>query len=230
MWVSSVRLSDRNRSGHRRSMSSSRVRTRRTGVSRTASRSNSRRDRWTGWPSDGDFPPLEVDGGHPEGDVRWWFVELFRVDVGRGGRRNEHRDLGRGHPAQDGLHPGDQLAEPERLGDVAGRAEFEPEDHIELGTHGADHDDGDRTDLSHPPAHLGAVHAGQQQVEQDDVGRVIHESTEALDPVGRDVDDESFTAEPRRKRLTIRLLVFHHQHPDAVADRVHTHQNLRHGP
>ena len=51
MWVSRVRLSERNRSGHRRSISSSRVRTHRAGDSNTANRSNSRRDRWVRTPA-----------------------------------------------------------------------------------------------------------------------------------------------------------------------------------
>ena len=75
--------------------------------------------------------------------------------------------------------------------------------------------------LAKAAADLGAVHAGEQHVEQDDVRRPVGEEAETLEAIWGHVDIEALPPEPRGQGLAIGLLVFDHQDSDALADGVH---------
>ena len=79
--------------------------------------------------------------------------------------------FGHGHAApQDRAHAGDQLAQAERLGHVVAGAELEPEDDVDLGVAGGDHDDRHGLEAAHLLADLDARLVGQHHVEQHEVG------------------------------------------------------------
>ena len=75
---------------------------------------------------------------------------------------------------------------------------------------------GTADDLPHPAAHLDAAHAGQEDVEEDDVGRPVGEQAEGLDAVGGHLDVEALPAEARGQGLAVGLLVLHHEDLDAL--------------
>ncbi len=103
------------------------------------------------------------------------------------------RRRGGARAPQHRTDPRQQLAGVEGLGEVVVRADFEANDLVDIFALGGEHDDGQarplrrRADLA---AHVETVHAGQHQVEQDDVGTALSERHEAARPVarGRDVD------------------------------------------
>ena len=94
---------------------------------------------------------------------------------------------------QHGANPREELARVEGLGEVVVRADLEPDHLVHVLALGGQHDDGQggplgrRADLA---ADLEAVHAGQHQVEQDEVGTGLAERDEAARSIaGRgDVD------------------------------------------
>ena len=170
---------------------------------------------------DGDLPAHEVTEHRPEPGVGAEF--LLRLGAGRhapGDRRDRGWHPG-GDPSQDGVHPRHQLPEVEGLGHVAGGAELQAEDDVELGVDGTDHDDGDRGDGPHATADLDPVHAREEEVEQDDVGSVLAELAERVGAVGRRGHLEALVAEARGQRPAVGLLVLHHEHVDAVVNGVH---------
>lgn len=85
-----------------------------------------------------------------------------------------HRYGGPG-AAQHGVDPQDQFARAERFGDIVVGAGLQPEDAVLLVTAGGEHDDGDRPVLPHSAADLEAVHGGEHQVQDDEVGPVRRE-------------------------------------------------------
>ena len=90
--------------------------------------------------------------------------------------------------AAAGPNPGQQLGEPERLGDVVVRAGVETHDGVDLV--GAGREDEDRHRLAHRPhaaAHLQTVDERQPEVQDDKVG-VVPGALERGPPVGPDVD------------------------------------------
>ncbi len=72
--------------------------------------------------------------------------------------------------ARDGVDPGDQLAEAERLDHVVVGAELEADHLVDLLPARRDHDDRHVRALAQPAADRVAVRVGQAQVEEDDVG------------------------------------------------------------
>ncbi len=118
----------------------------------------------------------------------------------------------------------------ERLGDVVGRPELEPEHDVELGVDRAHHHHGDLGLRAETSADLDAVHPRQQHVEQHDVGSVIGEEAEALGTIGRHRDLEALSAESRRKCLAVGLFVLDHQHPGSFVDDGHRRGHLPPGP
>ena len=88
--------------------------------------------------------------------------------------------LGRPGPAQQGADAGGQLLGHERLGDVVVGARLQP-GHDVVGVRARRHDD-DRHRAAAPQgaAALEAVHAGQHQVDERDVGRGLGEHVETL--------------------------------------------------
>ena len=111
----------------------------------------------------------EVDLGAVDGDPAGGAVDLERADAaGRGRRRGE---LGGAlDPAEQGVGAGDDLAHPERLGDVVVGADAEPDEDVGLVVAGGEHEDRDRADRLDAAAHLEPVEAGQHDVEDDEVG------------------------------------------------------------
>ncbi len=91
--------------------------------------------------------------------------------------------------AQYRLHAQDQLARAEGLGDVIVGADLQAQDAVVLVATGGKHDDRHRPLPPHPPAHLQAVHAGEHQVEHDQVGPVRGGAGEGCGAVVRAVDD-----------------------------------------
>jgi hypothetical protein len=106
-------------------------------------------------------------------------------------------------------NPREQLAEPERLGEIVVGAHLEPDDLVDLLALGGDHDDGHGRPGTQLAAHRQAVHVGQADVEQDEVGLA---SRQRRAPGGRALDVESFPPEPFGERLGDRVLVFDEQH------------------
>ena len=107
------------------------------------------------------------------------------------------------------------------FGHVIRSTQFQSEDDVNFGIDRADHDDGDRGHHAHPAAHLHAVHAGKQHVQQHDVRRAGGEEGEPLGAVGGHVHLEAFAPEPDREGVTIRLLVLDHQDSDALIGSDH---------
>jgi hypothetical protein len=178
---------------------------------------------------DGHLAAHVVDGHVPErlqrpaaGTVRPP-TDRCRMAGFRTGVTDGHR-LPEGHPAEDGVHAGDELAQAERLGHVARGPEFEAEDDVELGVDRADHQDGDVRHGPQLPADIDPVHARKQHVEQDDIGVVLGEQTEAFGAVGGQDHVEAFVAETGGEGLAVGLLVLDDQDLDAVA--LHEHRRL----
>ena len=73
-------------------------------------------------------------------------------------------------PAQQRPDPGQQLGEPERLADVVVGARVEADDEVDLVGARGEHEDGEVGDVGpQPAADLEAVHAGQAEVEHEQV-------------------------------------------------------------
>ena len=82
---------------------------------------------------------------------------------------------------QQRLDPAHQLAQRERLGDVVVGAELEAHDLVELVVAGGQEQDRCLgPDGAQPAEHLEAVDAGQADVEQDEVGRLVGGELEPL--------------------------------------------------
>ena len=111
----------------------------------------------------------EVHLGAVDGDPAGGAVDLERADAaGRGRRRGE---LGGAlDPAEQGVGARDDLAHPERLGDVVVGADAEPHEDVGLVVAGGEHEHRDRADGLDAAAHLEPVEAGQHDVEDDEVG------------------------------------------------------------
>ena len=125
----------------------------------------------------------------------------------------EHRRRGRGGPPAQRLHPGHQLLEGERLGQVVVGAELQPLDPVgDRAARGEHQHPGQRAGRDQRRADLVAVHAGQVPVEHDDVvaGHVGH--LVALQTVVGDVHRHALAPQPARDRVAEVPLVFHHQH------------------
>ena len=96
-------------------------------------------------------------------------------------------------PPQHGAHPGDQLAQAVRLGDVVVGTDLEADDRVDLGALGGHHDDRHLAALAELPAHVDAADPRQHHVEQHEVGLDDVETVERLEAVGGDLDSEAFT-------------------------------------
>ena len=142
-----------------------------------------------------------------------------RGDAVRRGLRLARRA---GGPAQDRLDPQDQLPGGEGLDHVVVGAELQADDAVHLLGLGGEHEDRDvahRDALLQQPADLQAVHAGQHQVEDDQVRLAalrhlegglavlggLHRHAGLPQVVGDDLDDVG--------------LVLHHEDPFAHSAR-----------
>jgi hypothetical protein len=87
---------------------------------------------------------------------------------------------GAARPAQDRTHAQRQLTRAEGLGDVVVRAGLEADQAVGLVAEGGQHDHRDRPLGAQPAAHLEAVHAGQHEVEDDEVGWLLGHPAQRL--------------------------------------------------
>ncbi len=124
-------------------------------------------------PGVGEQERQEVELAQGEG-------EFGAVLGGAPGRRVQDETGGAQRPgvrpgpgaAQYGLHAQHEFTRAERLGDVVVRAHLQAEDAVVLVAACRQHDDRHGAALPQPAADLQAVHAGQHQVEDDQVGPV----------------------------------------------------------
>jgi hypothetical protein len=106
------------------------------------------------------------------------------------------------------LHPGDDLARGEGLGDVVVGAELEAEHAVDLVVaRGAEQDRHPVAVGPQPPAHLGAVHLRQPDVEHHRDGAQGAGRGEAAAPVALHVDAEALAGEVEPQQVGDRRLV-----------------------
>ena len=112
-----------------------------------------------------------------------------------------HRRL-RGATAQQRTHPGEQLGEPERLGDVVVRARVEPDHGVDLvGPGGQDQHRHAVALGADAAAHFEPVQVGQADVENDQVDAAAERTVKRVRSIGRDVDEVPLTPECAGERL-----------------------------
>ena len=116
---------------------------------------------------------------------------------------------------KEGPDAGGQLLGHEGLGDVVVGAGLEPGHHVVGVVAGRDHDHRHRTGPAELPAALEAVDAGQHQVDEDDIGRLVGEALEPdLTGAGL-VDLVALVLEGQAHRGADALVVLHEE--DSVA-------------
>jgi len=94
-----------------------------------------------------------------------------------------------------GTHPRHQLAQPIGLGDVVVGTHFQPDDRVDLGSLGGDHDDRDLRTLAQLAAHVDPTDLRQHHVEQHQVRIHPVEHLERLGAVNRHDDLEPLAAQ-----------------------------------
>jgi hypothetical protein len=125
----------------------------------------------------------------------------------RGGRR-----LGGAAPEQ-GPDPGEELGQPEGLGDVVIGARVEADDGVHLVGAGGEDQHGNGVPFGpDPPAHLEPVELGQADVQQDEVGPVRQRAVEGGRPVLRDLHLVALPAQRAGQRLGDGGVVLGEQH------------------
>ncbi len=123
-------------------------------------------------------------------------------------------------PAQDRLHPGDELPWRERLGHVVVRAELEPEHPVDLAVAGGEHDDGDVTRRPETAAQLESVDlAGQADVEDDQAGVPLGHRAQPVGAVVGAVDAEAGLVEVQRDQVGDVHVVLDENHGERVCHR-----------
>jgi hypothetical protein len=114
-------------------------------------------------------------------------------------RRSPKRSSADPGPPQQRLHPDQQLLEGERLDQVVVGAGLEPGHPLGDLAAGGQHEHGHLAGLAQPPAHLEAVDAGQEHVEDDQVGRVVEGPAEGLLAGGGHLDLEPLVGQRAAK-------------------------------
>jgi hypothetical protein len=147
---------------------------------------------------------LVVDGDTPAGGVDG---ERTAVDRNLRGRR-----LHAFPPPEDGLDPYRQLSQAERLGQVVVGADREPRHLVGLLRPRGQHQHRDPLVLLDLLAHLEPVHAGEHEIEDDEIGAFLECRTDALRAVTRHHGLESLRDQPGPDGLGDGLLVLHHEH------------------
>ncbi len=77
------------------------------------------------------------------------------------------------YTAEHGTYPRNEFTRRKRFGDVIVRAEFQPDQAVSLTIAGREHDDRHVRIAAQNPAHIDSVHAGQIQVEHDEIGPFV---------------------------------------------------------
>src|SRR5258706_5856214 len=139
-----------------------------------------------------------------EGADRILFGDRLRL-VGFRLRSAEHRV----HSCQD-------LANREGFGDVVVGAELEPDDLVDLGVLRRDDDDRHTAALAQRAAEVEAAHAGQHQVEQDEVWSGAAGGSQTRRAVGRFLHGEPGRGEGVPQHLADALVVLHDPHVAGV--------------
>ena len=113
--------------------------------------------------------------------------------------------------AQDGLHPGDELARAERLGDVVVGAELEAEDAVDLAVAGGEEQHRHVARGAQSAAHLEAVDVGQADVEQHDLRPMLRDQLEPAFAVRGLQHSESGLAQVHVEQVgDVRIVLDHH--------------------
>ena len=118
----------------------------------------------------------------------------------------------RGEPAQQRADPGQQLGEAEGLADVVVGAGVEADDEVDLVGAGGEHEDGEVGHLGpDAAADLEAVHAGQAEVEHQQVDVAAADALQRAHPVVGDRDVVALALQRPRERLGDRRVVLGEQ-------------------
>ena len=122
--------------------------------------------------------------------------------------------------AQNGLDARHQFADTERLDDVIVRAEFEADDAVNLLAARRNHDDRHVAGLAEFAAHVEAVHFGDHQVEQDQVGLEFPREAQGRAPIRGDLHIVQRLAEVVCQQIGDRGLVIHDEDAMCHARRI----------
>lgn len=121
--------------------------------------------------------------------------------------------LGGRTAAQQRADAGEQLGEPEGLGDVVVGARVEADDGVHLvGACGQDEDREGVALVAQPAAHLQAVHTGQPQVEHDQVDALAQPGVERAGAVLAHLDLVSLPAQGAGQGLRDRRVILGEQY------------------
>src|SRR2546430_10885847 len=123
-------------------------------------------------------------------------------------------------PSQHSVDTSQHLADREGLGDVVVGAQLESDDLVDLGVLGRDHDDRHPARFAQGAAEVEPAHAGQHQVEEDQVGARRAGRAQAGCAIARLMDREAGRDEVVFEHLADAFIVLDHQHSTraAVAD------------
>ena len=114
----------------------------------------------------------------------------------------------RAGPAEDGVHPGDQLDQREGLRDVVVATDGEPGDLVLKRVTGGEEEHRDPEPVvAQAPGDLEAVEVGEHDVEHDQVGRPFLGRLEGAAAVGGLLDVEPLIAQRGRDRVDDRRFV-----------------------
>ena len=147
------------------------------------------------------------------GDINHQIIEaeLLRRRQGRGGRRRlARRELlaEQPHPAEQRLHPRQQLAHTEGLGEVIIRAHLQPHHLVNLIGAGGEHQHRDVLLLAQAPAHLEAIQPRQHHIQQNEVWMLRLGQFQRVDAIARREHRIPLAAEVVFQRLAQREFIF----------------------
>ncbi len=145
-----------------------------------------------------EFPGLEADGPVAQGDLAGGAGEgEFAGLDGVAGWGVGVADffLEQFAAAEHGFDAGDEFAHGEGLGHVVVGADFEADDTVDFVVTGGEHEDGDSAGAADLAADVEAVHAGEHEVEHQEVGLVGEGEFEAAFAVGGSLDLVALAAE-----------------------------------
>ncbi len=154
----------------------------------------------------------EIEFERGEGDLLVAAADLVRGDVDRDLTDGEHLCgflLGTTQPRP---HTCDEFLRLERLDDVVVGARLEAEDDIDGVRLRSEHDDRHARIRPEHPAHVDPVHAGQHQIEQDEIGAELAHGARAWVP-SPTTKVRTFTTQDDREHLCECRIVVDNQNP-----------------